>query len=285
MFKDKNINTIIDRINDDILTFNRYVYKDGIPIDDGVINIDSNIIEEQNYISTHLSDFELMFKLIDSRNEYEVLNYDDIDSIILVKNNLYNTRMEAIKPIKKNFIRYAINNFKRNKYNINNIIEILDLYIQMRYYNNIQHPILKTGYTNVGTRYRVISSDGNRRVGDTFIATSSEIISIANSVQPLYILLVEKDINKYVIKSIISAVEFDSILREIIIPVGWDLAYIQIQTTDDNLHFDETHDNDNIVRIGNLLYFDNITQYINDISNNNFKNNINCSIESEYKIG
>ena len=139
MFKYKNINTIID--NDDNLVFNRYKYIDNIPVEDGVVDINISHLEENEYIKTYLSDFKIVFQLINQRNKYEVINYDDSDEIIEEKNNNYQNRLDSIKNIKKSFIYYAINNFKRNKNNIQNIITIVDYYIRMRYYNQYNyHP-------------------------------------------------------------------------------------------------------------------------------------------------
>ena len=82
MFKEKSINTIIDAINTDKLSFNRYKYVDNIPVTDGIIDIDSNILEEHAYVETFLSDYKLVFELIDDRNEYEVVNYNDSSSTV-----------------------------------------------------------------------------------------------------------------------------------------------------------------------------------------------------------
>ena len=194
--------------------------------------------------------------------------------------------MESIKSIKKTFIGYVINNFKRNKNDINNILVILDLYTRMRYYNLQNYPILSSGYTIVGERYKIItSSDENRRVGTIYTETNARTISTTNSVQSQFGLIYERDVSKYIVKSIISEIEFNSVLRNILVPVGWDFNYIQIASSLGTLNSDVTIESDNIVRLGNLYYFDNITQYINDVSNNNFNNNRNVGIEKEFIIG
>jgi len=283
MFKYKNINTIID--NDDNLVFNRYKYIDNIPVEDGVVDINISHLEENEYIKTYLSDFKIVFQLINQRNKYEVINYDDSDEIIEEKNNNYQNRLDSIKNIKKSFIYYAINNFKRNKNNIQNIITIVDYYIRMRYYNQYNYSIDTSGFTVTGERYKIISTtDDSKRVGSIYTETSGTEITSTNSVQKQFPLIYEKDGTKYILKSVITADEFNYVLRDILVPVGWDFTYIQIDDSDSNLLFDFTFDSNNIKRLGNAYYFDDLSDYVNDISINNFKNNINSSIEKEYVI-
>lgn len=285
MFTKKDIYTIIDNVNTSKLEFDRYKYIDNNPIEDGEIIIDSNIIEELEWVKTYLSDFYIAFKLINERNIYELIENDDSDAEIETKNNLYNTRMESIKPIKKAFVYYAINNMKRNKDNINNILTILDYYTRMRYYNNVKNDTKTSGYTSIGNRYKVITTNNtDRRVGEIFTETVSRAITDTNAVEEQFPLIYEKDVEKYIVKSYISNIEFDSVLKTAIVPIDWDFEYIQIEIDDLDLLFDVTYDTDNITRIGNAYYFDDISIHLNDISINNFGNNINSPIEREFLI-
>ena len=285
MFKEKNINTIIDNINTDKLEFSRYKYIDNNPVEDGEISIDSNIIEELEWVKTYLSDFYIMFKLIDERNINELIDSDDSDDDIISKDLLFSSRMESIKPIKKAFVYYAVNNFKRNKDSIYNIKVILDYYINMRYYNQVYNEIDRSGYTVIGNRYKVITTTSStKRVGQIYIETISTLITQTNSVQEQFLLSHEKDGDKYILKSIITLTEFDSVLRDILVPVGWELDYIKISSAVSDLLFDVNYETNNVTRIGNGFNFDDVEIYINDLSINNFKNNINSQIEREFII-
>jgi hypothetical protein len=189
---------------------------------------------QKAYISSYVNDFDLFFNKVFDRNQNELYLETDSPAVKNSKDVLYKNRMVDIIPFKIAFFKNIVN-IKRFKGGLQYIEFIVDLYVRMKYGNQLYtnnnefNDVQNSGLLNVGGRYKIYEGIYNNYVsGNVFTAIESSIID-GYSVIPQFILNVQKiDKNVYQLASIINIEEWETILKPIVHPLGWNVVFSQL---------------------------------------------------------
>lgn len=238
--------------------------------DSDIVNIKVYQDIQNQYISTYLNDFTQYFEKIFETNENEVILETDNIETKEYKKMLYEKRMIDIIPYKIALVKNILT-IKRFKGSLKYIELIVDFYVRMKYGqqlytdNNEYNDIVTNGFLNIGTRYKIYNGNYDIYTKDNiFRVTSSTAIS-GFSVIPQFELNINKiDNTVYSISTIISLEEWETILKPIVHPLGYNDIFTQFNNNDSvNINMFVQHKN-------NTIYSNN-DRYINIGYNNNNK--------------
>ena len=248
------IDAIIEKSYDDNyktdMLKTRYSNKLSVVEIDSIIDVDNYKELFYNWLDVYAIDFKKYFYTIDSRNEYETIEKSDSEETINLKNINYHGRLESIKQYKIDFVKYLIKNIKIFKGTIHYIVYVLDMYMWLRYYSTPKCDItniLSSGFTEIGSRYKIITTEtnhfGSGLTNDTvFTSISNIVINTQNQVVELYpVNVIKIGIGGYSIQSYVSENEWNTVLKDLVVPIGWNVKYKDISiVSEDSIFYSNT---------------------------------------------
>ena len=187
---------------------------------------------QKEYVNENIKDFTTYFLSIDEKNINEITTPNTYD---------YNKRKAQIKDFKKLFI-YLSNNIKRQKGTVEYIEFIIDFYVRMKNYTQVQYtPLSNPSYLLPNKRYRMTKKDtltiNNLSVGNIFNNNSVIQIPVGCEFVEEFTLKIEViNQNSYSIQSVITVEEWDTIIKPLVNPIGYNVDYnnINIITSSDD---------------------------------------------------
>jgi hypothetical protein len=269
----KDLFSINDEINYNPVEFSIFSQKFERN-DDLEINIKLYQDIQLEYIKTYANEFEAFFTYIFERNENEEYEDDDTYATKQTKDTLYSDRQNDIIPFKIIFFQF-LNIAKRFKGSLKYIEYIIDFFIRLKYGNQ-----LYTGYNEKNDKLSdgsVMSADVRYKlfegtyltytVGNIFTLANSDIITPLFTVIPQFTLKVDKlDNTLYQLNSIASLEEWETILKPIVHPLGWNVIYNDLS--------EEATEIDSIIQHKNFTIYCYPNRYINILYNYEDNNNI-----------